>query len=49
MIGTFLRDPRLLEKGYSLPEFVDLLLNATSEIDQAIEQEENGEDESDED
>jgi hypothetical protein len=30
------------------PEFVDLSLNATSEIDQAIEHEENGEDESDE-
>jgi hypothetical protein len=27
------------------PEFVDLSLNATSEIDQAIQQEENGEDE----
>ena len=30
------------------PEFVDLSLNATSEVDQAIEQEGNGEDESDE-
>jgi hypothetical protein len=33
----------------SRPEFVDLSLNATSEIDQAVQQEENGENESDED
>jgi hypothetical protein len=31
----------------SRPEFVDLSLNATSQVDQAIEQEGNGEDESD--
>jgi hypothetical protein len=30
----------------SRPEFMDLSLNATSEIDQAIQQEENGEEES---
>jgi hypothetical protein len=33
----------------SRPEFVDLSLNATSEIDQAVQQEENVENESDED
>jgi hypothetical protein len=31
------------------PEFVDLSLNRTSEIDQAVQQEGNGEDEDDED
>lgn len=33
----------------SRPEFVDMSLNATSEIEQAIQQEENGENEGDED
>jgi hypothetical protein len=33
----------------SRPEFVDLSLNATSEVDQAIQQERNGEDGNDED
>lgn len=33
----------------SRPEFVDVSLNATSRIDQAVQQEENGENESDED
>jgi hypothetical protein len=33
----------------SRPEFVDLSLNATSEVNQAIQQEENSEDENDED
>jgi hypothetical protein len=33
----------------SRPEFVDLSLNATSEVDQAVQQEENGENEGDED
>ena len=30
------------------PEFVDVSLNATSEVDQAIQQEENGDGENDE-
>jgi hypothetical protein len=32
----------------SRPEFVDISLNATSEVDQAVQQEGNGEDEDDE-
>ena len=33
----------------SRPEFVDLSLNVTSKVDQAVQQEQNGENESDED